>query len=228
MPQLTKENNAVSLTDVALHLGKQTVFQRLTMDFSAQGISVLMGANGAGKTQLLRLIHGLVKPNQGKITVIPKEQQAFLPQTPILLSRTVEENLTFIRGCPVAPADYFDKHFEEVVDYFELKSLLSQQAMRLSGGQQKRLAIARLFLQQAQLYLIDEPAANVDYHTNLLIESAIEHLATTGKKVIITGHDVVQIERLFQTGRDELLLLYQGKLQSKYLDYCFEEIKAYL
>lgn len=229
---VSEKDSMICCSEITLTLGRQAVFNRLNIDFSANGISFLVGANGVGKTQLLRLIHGLIQPDSGQLTAPPIKQQAFLSQSPILLKRTVKENLLFIRGCSVAPVIHFDTNFEEVIKYFQLTKLLSQQVMTLSGGQKKRVAIARLFLQQASCYLIDEPSANVDYQTNVKIEAAIEQLVRADNKVIVASHDLVQIERLFDPKRDELLLLHpsqiQGQLISRYCSLDFNEIKKYL
>lgn len=218
----------IEFKNVSLVLAERVIFSQLNVTFSAQGISFLVGANGAGKTQLLRLIHGFKQPDSGQIIAPTVREQAFLSQSPILLSRTVAENLAFIRGCPVCPSDYFDAHFDEVVQYFDLQSYLNQQALTLSGGQQKRLAIARLFLQQANYYLIDEPSANVDYQTNLHIEAAIERLANANKKVVLSSHDILQIQRLFKPQRDEILVLYEGQLQYRSSVFDFEEMKPFV
>lgn len=218
----------IRLSDVSLTLAGRVIFSQFNTAFSTQGISFLVGANGAGKTQLLRLIHGLSQPDSGQITAPEVGEQAFLSQSPILLSRSVAENLTFIRGCPVCPSGYFDAHFDEVLQYFDLQPYLNRQAMTLSGGQKKRLAIARLFLQQANYYLIDEPSANVDYQTNLQMEAAIERLANSNKKVLLSSHDILQIQRLFKPQRDEIVVLYEGQLQYCSSVFDFAAIKPFI
>lgn len=210
--QALKSLLPIQFSNVNLQYANKPILQSLDLAFSAHGISFLLGENGAGKTQILRCIHGLSTPNSGHINAPPRQQQAYLHQAPILLNRSVKENLYFIRGCLAAPESLFDQQFDAVIQRFALSDLLSQSASTLSGGQRKRVALARLFLQQANCYLFDEPAANIDRKTNRIIESAISERAEQGYKIIITTHNFFQLQRLFCEGRDEVLVIKNGRL----------------
>lgn len=218
----------ISLDNVSLKIGKTQVFSRLSLAFQSDGLSLLIGANGSGKTQILRLIHGLSQPQSGQIIAPPVAAQALLFQSPLLLNRSVIENLRYLFRSPVIDKTYFNQQLEPLLVHFELKALLSRNVNQLSGGQRKRVATVRLLLQNASCYLFDEPAANVDYHTNLLLESSIVALLERGKKVIVTTHDLPQMERLFLNDRDEVIVLSAGQLvqQSQHLD--FEQLKRFL
>lgn len=216
----------ITLQSIDLSYQKQPVFKQLTMAFATDGISFLVGSNGAGKTQLLRLVHGLVRADNGQLNAPAVRRQAYLRQQPILLRRSVAENLAFVRGSPVCSVADFDKRIDAVIVQFGLQPLLKQSAMRLSGGQQKRLACARLWLQSADYYLLDEPSANIDHKHNRVIESAIEDLQSVGKKVIIATHDFFMIERLFTTNRDELVILQDGQWRDTL--HHTEKLKNYL
>lgn len=205
-------DTSIQFDAVCLAYDKQSIFQDLSLTFSTRGISFLLGENGAGKTQILRCIHKLSIPNSGIVSAPPRIHQAYLRQTPVLLNRSVRDNLRFVRGTPVAPAAYVDRVFDTVVDRFELQPLLTRQATTLSGGQRKRVAVARLFLQRANCYLFDEPTANIDRTNNRLIESAIDECVQNNHKVIMTTHDFLQLQRLFCEGRDELLIIKNGRL----------------
>ncbi len=198
---------SIKLSDIDLSYQDKVIFNHFNVTLSAEGISFIIGENGAGKTQLLRLIHGLVNPDSGQVIAPNTHQQAFLQQTPVLLNRNVIDNLLFIKGTSVCPSSYFEHHLADIIQQFHLEKLLTQPAYTLSGGQQKRLALARLFLQQADYYLLDEPTANIDYQNTQLIETSINHLIAKGKKVILATHDFFQIQRLFQTNRDEIFII---------------------
>ncbi|PID64563.1 MAG: hypothetical protein CR963_00330 [Gammaproteobacteria bacterium] len=228
MPKSTAPPAAITLQAVNLQYQNKPILQSLSLSFAPRGISFLMGENGAGKTQMLRCIHGLSTPNSGHISAPPIEQQAFLQQIPILLNRSVLANLRFIRGCPMAPAAHFDREFANVIERFTLGDLLSQAALTLSGGQRKRLAAARLFLQQANCYLLDEPGANIDQHNSRLIESAIQQRVDSGAKAIVTTHDFFQLQRLFRPGRDEMIIIKNGQLAATSRHPDSELLRRYL
>lgn len=204
--------NQIAVKAVDLCYANKVVFKQLNIDFSAAGISFIIGENGSGKTQLLYLLHGLVQPDSGLVVAPKTQQQAFLQQTPILLNRNVGENLRFIKATAVCSARYFKANYQQVIAQFQLENILRQNVNTLSGGQRKRVAMARLFLQQADYYLLDEPAANIDHHNNLVIESALRRLLEQKKKIIIATHDFFQIRRLFTVGSDEILVLKNGQL----------------
>ncbi len=213
---------------VSLSYGKKSIFKALTVAFSATGISFLLGENGAGKTQLLHCIHGLVIPQQGSIFVPPRAEQAYLFQSPLLLNRSVLANLYFIRGCPASPKHYFDCRLQQVIDDLSLTPLLSQSAMTLSGGQKKRLAVARFLLQKASCWLLDEPSANLDKKNNQIIEQAITEKVSQQQKVIVATHDFFHLQRLFVEGRDELLIIKNGTLAARSMTLNVDELSHYL
>ncbi|MBS9777395.1 MAG: ATP-binding cassette domain-containing protein [Gammaproteobacteria bacterium] len=206
----TIELPSIILDNVFLTLQNRIIFNDLSITFKSHGISFIMGDNGAGKTQLLRTIHGLVKPNQGQVDVPFSNTQAFLYQSPILLSKSVEGNLRFVRGTRVCSEERFDKYYQSVVSFFLLADILRQPVSSLSGGQKKRVALARLFLQSADYYLLDEPSANIDRTNNLLIDKFVNQMVDEGKKVLMTTHDYPQLARLFVEGRDEIVCLKDG------------------
>lgn len=217
----------IELQDIDLCYGAQVVFSQLNLRLMPTGISFIIGSNGVGKTQLLRLIHGLVQSDRGNVVSPPTVQQAFLQQTPILLNRSVKANLRFIRGSAVCSVQQFQQRFDNVVERFLLMPLLAKAIQQLSGGERKRVAVARLFLQQASCYLFDEPAANIDWHNNFIIESAMTELIEQNKKVIITTHDFFQIERLFRQGRDELWVIKNGRVADHLVAPTFSQLQRH-
>jgi|GEM_PF-6422974 len=220
------KNSVISLRAVDLYFQKKRIFEKLCLSLSSGGISFLVGENGAGKSQLLRMINGIIVPDSGEISRPNTVEQAYLNQQPILLNRSVYSNLYFIGRGSVSSRRYVERKIQAIIELFQLQHYLQQPVVTLSGGQQKRVAIARLFLQKAQYYLLDEPSANIDHSSNLLIENSIGELLSNGKKVIISSHDFFQIERLFKKGQDEIHLIGQGRclhsMNTLDLDYLSE------
>ncbi len=218
----------IILSDICLSYDKKCVFNSLSMEFSPQGISFLVGENGAGKTQLLRLIHGLVKADSGFLVAPKKSQQGYLQQVPTLLNRSVKDNLYYVRGSKVCPKPHFDKMVHKVISHFQLHKLLYMQVGHLSGGQRKRVAIARLFLQRCDYYLLDEPSTSLDHQQNLLVEAKLNKVLAAGKKIIMSSHDYFQLERLFMPNRDEIWIMKDGDILEKAKKLNGEQLKRFV
>ncbi len=218
----------IILSDICLSYDKKCVFDSLSMEFSSQGISFLVGENGAGKTQLLRLIHGLSKADSGFLVAPEKLQQGYLQQVPTLLNRNVKDNLYYVRGSKVCPKKHFDKVVHEVISHFQLHKLLYVQVGQLSGGQRKRVAIARLFLQRCDYYLLDEPSASLDHQQNLLLEAKLNKVLAAEKKIIMSSHDYFQLERLFVPDRDEIWIMKDGNILEKVKELNSDQLKNFV
>lgn len=205
----------IAVKNITVLIAAKTVFSDFSVAFAPTGISFILGENGAGKTQLLRCLHDLATPQQGRVVAPPQYQQAYLSQTPQLLNRSVLANLRFIRGSAVSTVAHFDKYLPQVVATLSLQALLPERVASLSGGQKKRVALARLLLQQATCWLLDEPTANLDNKSNIALEQIVNNKVAAGDKVIIATHDYFHLQRLFVVGRDELLVLKDGKLLTR-------------
>ncbi len=190
--------------------------ERLIDDFSlrveSRGISVIMGANGAGKSLLLRLIHGLLTPTSGGIRwggaaldTSVRKRQALVFQKPVLLRRSVAANLDFVlkpRG-----GDYRAKR-DAILQEAGLYRQRQQPARLLSGGEQQKLALARALATEPGVLLLDEPCASIDAASTLQIETLLEHTRERGVKIILVTHDVGQARRL----ADDVAFVHHGRL----------------
>ena len=190
--------------------------RRLLADVScrigAEGITVIMGSNGAGKSLFLRCLHGLITPQSGRIRFAghPLDQnlikrQSFIFQNPTVLRRTVYENLTFVaRLRPEITLDETDRLLTDM----RLDHLRDQPARLLSGGEKQRLAMVRALLTDPDLLLMDEATANLDPASVQIIETSLRTAAAKGMKVITVTHDIGQAKRL----ANDVLFLNSGQL----------------
>jgi len=183
----------------------------LNHEFPSKGITIIMGGNGAGKTTLLRLIHQLEQPSHGKIIYnCPmdqiKKRSAFVFQSPILLYRSVFDNLKFPLKQQYLARDEINKRIDITAKKFKIDHLLKLQAHRLSGGQKQKVAIARAWIAKPQLLSLDEPCANLDIQSTKTIEKMILEISQH-IKVIMTSHDIMQAKRL----ADYIVLLEEGQ-----------------
>jgi ABC-type multidrug transport system fused ATPase/permease subunit len=169
---------------------------------------VLTGPSGAGKTSLLSLLLRFIEPTSGRIAVGGadladttaadwRQQIAWVPQRPYLLAGTVAENISL--GDPdAAPAAVARAAQLAGAEEFILDlpggygALLAERALNLSAGQRQRLALARAFLRDAPLLLLDEPTAHLDPATAAEITAVIDSLGA-GRTVVLVSHDEQQL-----------------------------------
>lgn len=178
-------------------------------------LSVVIGPNGAGKSLLLRLLHGLLTPSAGCVLWDGrpadrpiKLRQAMVFQRPVALRRSALDDVSHAlssRGFPRA------ERRERAAAALERAGLLAHAhtpARRLSGGEQQRLALARALALEPRVLFLDEPCANLDPASVLLIEALIRDAHEAGIKIVLVTHDHGQAQRL----ADEVLFLHRGRL----------------
>jgi tungstate transport system ATP-binding protein len=162
---------------------------------------VLVGANGCGKTTLLRLLHGLI-PDAGRRQVFPLQPQRRVPlaamlfQRPFLLSVSARWNVMlglWLHGVPRAQRDL---RCRLALQRVGLQALADRPARALSGGQQQRLALARAWALHPDILFLDEPTANLDPGAKREVEQLIDDLARDGVTVVMSTHNLGQAKRL--------------------------------
>jgi tungstate transport system ATP-binding protein len=188
------------------------------VSFSAQGgkITVLIGVNGAGKTTLLRILAGLEKANKGNVFFNGKKisdgelrQIATLVfQKTAMLTRSVYANLAYglkIRG---QNDEEIKEKIAQALHAVGLKNFEKRKAKKSSGGEQQRIALARAFLLEPKILLLDEPTANLDPNSALIIERAIMNSKKDDTVIIMATHNLSQARRL----GDEVIHIHGGKI----------------
>jgi len=191
----------LSGTELCLLRGERCLFRELNFALSAGELMLVQGANGCGKTSLLRAIAGLLELETGYISWqgVPttKDRQSFSGDLVWMAHRvgfkgdlTLVENLRFEAGLRSASLAEIDA----VLDRLRLSSLTDLPLRSLSAGQQRRVALARMLTSDARLWLMDEPFTNLDRDGRMLVEDLIsEHLAADGL-CIVAAHQDVRLE----------------------------------
>ncbi|MGC8970931.1 MAG: LPS export ABC transporter ATP-binding protein [bacterium] len=183
--------------------GQRVVVKDVSIEIRSREIVGLLGPNGAGKTTTFYMITGLLRPNAGKIyldendiTDMPIHRRArlgigYLPQEPSIFRKlTVEENLlAILQFLPMTNKERITK-VEELLEEFGIVHLRKSLASSLSGGEARRLEVARSLLTSPKIILLDEPFLGIDPITVADIQIIIHQLREKGLGILITDHNV--------------------------------------
>ncbi|MEO1638127.1 MAG: ATP-binding cassette domain-containing protein [Pseudomonadota bacterium] len=203
----------LSLSEVVVKRRGQVLLGPLDLSLGAEGITIIMGPNGAGKTKLLRAVHGVERIAAGVIQwQVPTDQaqvqQAFVFQAPIMLRRTVAENLIYpLRLAGVARKGALARA-QDWADKVGLGDAMRRSAPNLSGGEKQKLALARALISGPQVLFLDEPCANLDGRATREIEAILQDAKAGGTRIIMATHDIGQARRL----ADDVVFLMHGKV----------------
>lgn len=174
--------------------GNRLLFTELSFRLAPGDLLVLRGANGAGKTSLLRLLAGLSRPAAGRVlwnnTAITQDLEAYFRRLHYLghldglkPTFTARENIHYsarLRGNIAASS---------ALDRFNVTSLANTPLRLLSAGQRRRVALARLFASSAPLWLLDEPSAALDHNGTEILDRALTDHCQSGGIAVIASHD---------------------------------------
>ena len=208
-------------TDLVKVYGDRTVVSGMSVKCSCGEIVGILGPNGAGKTTTFYMIVGLVKPESGKvvlrgedITQCPMYVRArkglgYLAQEPSVFRKlSVWDNVMAILETLPLSRKARDARAEELLAPFDLMKVAKQPAYTLSGGERRKLEIARALVRNPAILMLDEPFAGVDPLSVNEIQDIVRRLAAKGLGVIITDHNVR--ETLSVVNR--AYLVYNGRL----------------
>ena len=204
----------LAIRDLAFAAGGRTIVESLSFEIEAGPSTIILGANGAGKSVLMRLMHGLLKPTAGEIAWNEPDPdrrrrgQAMVFQRPVLLRRSALANVTYALKVARVPRGERERLAEEAMESVGLMHLAQRPARVLSSGEQQRLALARAWALHPEVLFLDEPTASLDPSATREIERVIRAFDAAGTKIIMATHNLAQARRL----GDEVLYLHQGRL----------------
>ncbi len=217
--------------DLCKRYGQKEVVSSVSIKMQRGEIIGLLGPNGAGKTTTFYMLTGIVKPTLGQVFLNNKEISAlplfrrariglsYLPQESSVFKKlTVYQNLQInLEHTHISRKEQKAKAYE-LLDEFGLTRLEKSYASYLSGGERRRLEIARCLIRNPEFVLLDEPFAGIDPLAVDDIQQIISHLKQKGIGVLISDHNVRETLEIC----DRSYLMYQGKV---ILDGSPDEIK---
>ena len=187
----------ISIREVSLAFGDKSLFAGLTFGLGKGDRACLVGRNGCGKTTLLKLISGILEPDDGEVFILPGSKVAYLPQEPDLPS-----DMTALEYVMSSGAAAFEA--EQMLD--SLGMPYDRKLQSLSGGENRRISLAHTLVQQPEVLLLDEPTNHLDLPT---IEWLEQYLNSFRGALILISHD----RRFLSKTSNRILWLDRGSMR---------------
>ena len=208
---------ALSVRALTVSYGDRPVLRSVSFDVPRGKLVGIVGPNGAGKSTLLKAMLGLIEPNGGSVRVYGKPvgearaEVAYVPQTeavdwdfPVTVFDVVLMGRYGRLGLFGRPKAVDRRAALRALSQVSMGEFVNRHIRQLSGGQQKRVFIARALCQEAEILLLDEPFAGVDAATEQAIFELMDRLTGEGKTLIVVNHDLSVLDKF-----DLVLLLNQ-------------------
>ena len=207
---MINSENRITLKNINYGVNNKPFFKNLSTDISTNGITVILGPNGSGKTLLTKIIKGLIKPESGELSIklngtTPKT--GYLSQNIIFLRRNVFNNLAYPLEIKVFNKKMINKRIEFLLKYFGFSSKEKISARNLSEGNKQYLSFIRTLVSEPNLLILDEPSSNLDMRFTKKVENFLIKERNRIKIIMVT-HDLFQAKRL----ADEILFINDGEI----------------
>lgn len=193
---MSEQSRLLSLNGVSVTVANAPLLVDVDLVVAEGERVVVLGANGAGKSTLLKACNGLIAPSKGALIAPPVRQQALIFQRPALLRRSVLENVKFVLLARGVPEPLRSAQAQQAIDACGLGAMTSRPAFALSGGEQQRLALARVWACRPSLLLADEPTANLAPAAMRNVENLLLAVEALGTTLVLTTHNIAQAKRL--------------------------------
>ena len=196
-------NDQISLTNIEKTISSKKILSDVSFSIGSNEIVGLLGPNGAGKTTAFYIAAGLIFPDQGRVfinnkdvTEIPMHSRAklglgYLPQeASIFTDLSVESNLLGIAELSNHDKDQTFEKVAKIIDEFDLNKILQLKGRMLSGGQRRKVEIARTLICEPSIILLDEPFAGIDPIAVEEIKELLQVICKKNISILITDHNV--------------------------------------
>ncbi len=197
----------LAIDGLGLTEGATRIVDDVSLTLAAQR-TVVLGPNGAGKSTLLRLIHGLLHPSEGALRWSQPLSQAMVFQRPIMLRTTALANVVYGLKLKGHAMDVCQRRALDSLAHVGLEHLAQRPARLLSGGEQQRVALARVWALEPELLILDEPTASLDPASSREVERIINEIAASGTRILMTTHNLGQARRI----AEEIVFIDRGRI----------------
>jgi lipopolysaccharide export system ATP-binding protein len=218
------EPDVLATRELVKIYGGRAVVNGININVKAGEIVGLLGPNGAGKTTTFYMIVGLVRPNSGSVifrdqdvTSYPMFRRArlgmgYLPQEESIFRKmTVEQNiLAILETLPLSKHERRQR-CDQLLHQFGIEKIAQNTALTLSGGEKRRLTIARSLVTNPSLLMLDEPFSGVDPIAVYEVQQIVVNLRKSGLAILITDHNVRETLSIV----DRAYLIYEGRVESE-------------
>ena len=211
----------LSVKKLSKNIKNRNIIKDINFSINSAEIVGLLGPNGAGKTTTFYSIAGLIQPSDGEIflndvniTNMPMHLRSrhgisYLPQeASIFQNLSVEDNILGLAQLSMKHDEGLKVKYNKIVEDFNLSNILTQKGRELSGGQRRRVEIARCLVTMPKIILMDEPFAGIDPIAVEDIKKNINKLVSQGISILITDHNVSAALEICSRG----LILSEGKI----------------
>ncbi len=183
----------LELSSVECQRNQRTIFNRVSCNVPDGVALQIRGANGTGKSTLLKAIAGVIKPQAGKIQHHGADILYIGHTNNLHPALTARQNLQFLAAMSKSQSkNNLHSDIDAALAYFNLTSVAANTCAKLSAGQQQRLSLARLYLTAAKLWILDEPLASLDQNAHaLFLTLCVKHLQSSGIVVCAT-HELLE------------------------------------
>ena len=198
----------ISAIDIEKKFNKNIILKKVNFDVNKGEIIALVGPNGSGKTTLINILLGILKADSGELKInidnYKKHIGVQLQSTPFFEGYTVRDNVLMFSA--LYDMNMSNEEIDNIIKKYGLnpKTL----AIKLSGGEQKKLAIMIATMQNPDLLIFDEPTASLDPRERYNVKNMILELAKNNKTILFTSHDLDEVEDM----ATRIVFLYKGEI----------------
>jgi tungstate transport system ATP-binding protein len=196
---------------LGVRFGDFAALQGVDLDVEPGRCIVVLGANGSGKSVLLRALHGLVRPSAGEVRGPGRQAQAMVFQHPVMLRRPALANIEYALAVNGVAGPDRRERAQRALERVGLAHLASRQARVMSGGEQQRVALARAWSLEPQLLFLDEPTASLDPSAAAEVERIVREIHATGTTLVMSTHNLGFARRI----ADDILFVHAGRIAER-------------
>lgn len=200
-------------------IGKEKLLSNISFSVEKGSINLIAGPNGSGKSLLLKCLKGIEKIDSGKISYCKEEKNKrgdrmnlfglVMQDTSLqIVGQTVNKDIRFGLENQNRKVEEIERITEEMLSLFSLKEIEDKNPNILSGGERRRLAIAGVLAMKAEVLLLDEPLANLDYPSVLMVLKTLRQLKENNITTLIVSHEAEKLLSL----TDNTILLKEGRV----------------